>query len=399
MSSEKPKPPRLGSPVAGTRRDQVRPTISAGIATTQAGQRPGGGDVEQRVAVARGRAHADDGAEGAEQDGRRDEVRQAHGGTVVARREVVAELVHAEDGQQRHGERRAGDDPARERHRAIGVEGLRAHEEERAGQERGQHGEAEQRQRQQRPGRLRHVAQRPRLHDDAVALGLQERRVAERLEAAEQHVERAAGVGAQPAAEDDHAAADLALVHLQHVLGRVAQPLLGDEQVLGGQRRGRAPAPAEGPERHVIQRITRDSTRSTTAGTAGQPASGRARRGRPPVGQPRYLRKASVAFVPPKPNALRQRDLDVLLARLVRDVVEVAVGIGRLVVDGRRQHPVVEGQHGGDGLDAARGAEQVPVIDLVDETASRRACSPKTRLMASVSNLSLYGVEVPWALM
>ena len=40
-----------------------------------------------------------------------------------------------------------------------------------------------------------------------------------------------------------------------------------------------------------------------------------------------------------------------------------------------------------------------PVIDLVDEIASLRACSPKQRLIASVSSLSLYGVEVPWALM
>ncbi len=30
-----------------------------------------------------------------------------------------------------------------------------------------------------------------------------------------------------------------------------------------------------------------------------------------------------------------------------------------------------------------------PVIDLVDETATLRACSPNTRLMAMVSDLSL----------
>ena len=40
-----------------------------------------------------------------------------------------------------------------------------------------------------------------------------------------------------------------------------------------------------------------------------------------------------------------------------------------------------------------------PVIDLVDDTASFRAWSPKQRLMASVSILSPCGVEVPCALM
>ena len=40
-----------------------------------------------------------------------------------------------------------------------------------------------------------------------------------------------------------------------------------------------------------------------------------------------------------------------------------------------------------------------PVIDLVDEIASFAACSPNSRLIASVSSLSLNGVEVPWALM
>ena len=40
-----------------------------------------------------------------------------------------------------------------------------------------------------------------------------------------------------------------------------------------------------------------------------------------------------------------------------------------------------------------------PVMDLVEETASLRAWSPNTALMAFVSLASLNGVEVPWALM
>src|SRR5439155_1217238 len=58
-------------------------------------------------------------------------------------------------------------------------------------------------------------------------------------------------------------------------------------------------------------------------------------------------------------EGVRQRRLDVLLARLVRDVVEVAVRVGRLVVDRGRQHAVIEREHRGDRLDAAGGAEEV----------------------------------------
>src|SRR5262245_63402146 len=53
-----------------------------------------------------------------------------------------------------------------------------------------------------------------------------------------------------------------------------------------------------------------------------------------------------------------QRDLDVHLAGLIGDVVEIAVGIRRLVVDGRGQQAVMEAEDGGDRLHAAGGAEQ-----------------------------------------
>src|SRR5207245_2569488 len=58
-------------------------------------------------------------------------------------------------------------------------------------------------------------------------------------------------------------------------------------------------------------------------------------------------------------EGVRQRDLDVLLARLVRHVVEVAVRIRRFVVDRRRQDAVVQCEHGRDRLHAAGGAEEV----------------------------------------
>jgi len=81
--------------------DQPRPIQSAGTAPTG---RPGAGrcDVEQRISIARGRAHPDDGPEGAEEKGRRrrDEVRQTHRRAVVSRGEVVAELVGTEDPEE-----------------------------------------------------------------------------------------------------------------------------------------------------------------------------------------------------------------------------------------------------------------------------------------------------------
>ena len=39
-----------------------------------------------------------------------------------------------------------------------------------------------------------------------------------------------------------------------------------------------------------------------------------------------------------------------------------------------------------------------PVMDLVEPTTISRARSPRTALMAAVSDRSLWGVEVPWAL-
>src|ERR1700730_6971223 len=97
-------------------------------------------DVEERVAVARGRAHADHRPHGAEEEDRRrgrDEVGQAHRGAVVAGGEVVAELVGAEDREQGERDRDAVEQPERLQ---GGVEG---HEWERAAHQaaRGQGGE------------------------------------------------------------------------------------------------------------------------------------------------------------------------------------------------------------------------------------------------------------------
>src|SRR4029077_8468748 len=63
--------------------------------------------------------------------------------------------------------------------------------------------------------------------------------------------------------------------------------------------------------------------------------------------------------VPAETERVRDADGDVGLARLVRDVVEVALGIGLLVVDRRRQQAPLDGQHGEDGLDRPGRAEAV----------------------------------------
>ena len=60
-------------------------------------------------------------------------------------------------------------------------------------------------------------------------------------------------------------------------------------------------------------------------------------------------------------EAERVRDggADAGLARLVRDVVEIAFGVGCVVVDGRRQHAFVDRERAEDRLDGAGGAETV----------------------------------------
>src|SRR5437588_6421063 len=61
--------------------------------------------------------------------------------------------------------------------------------------------------------------------------------------------------------------------------------------------------------------------------------------------------------VPAEAERVRDPDGDVSLPRLVRDVVEVALGILLLVVDRRRQQTAVDGEHGEYGLDRPGCAE------------------------------------------
>ena len=90
--------------------------------------------------------------------------------------------------------------------------------------------------------------------------------------------------------------------------------------------------------------------------------------------------------------------VDFHLAGLVGYVVEVAVRVGGLVVDGRRDGAGFERLAAG-GPTPPAAPSMCPVAPLVELTARRRACSPNTDLMAWVSQTSPCGVEVPWALM
>ena len=77
-------------------------------------------------------------------------------------------------------------------------------------------------------------------------------------------------------------------------------------------------------------------------------------------GQGSNFLKTTEALAPPNPkvfdSTLRDRDP----ARRVRHVVQVALGVGVLEVDRRRDDAVLDREHGGDRLDAAGRAEQVP---------------------------------------
>ena len=64
--------------------------------------------------------------------------------------------------------------------------------------------------------------------------------------------------------------------------------------------------------------------------------------------------------MPPKPNEFDSAYLNRGRALDVRDVVEIALRIGRLVVDRGRNHLMPDREHGDAGFEAAGGAEQVP---------------------------------------
>src|SRR5262245_1320774 len=65
-------------------------------------------------------------------------------------------------------------------------------------------------------------------------------------------------------------------------------------------------------------------------------------------------------IVPAEPERVRHGEPNIHLAGLVRDVVEVAVGVRGLVVDRGRHDAAVDGQHARRALDGSRSPEHVP---------------------------------------
>src|SRR5919206_4086834 len=61
--------------------------------------------------------------------------------------------------------------------------------------------------------------------------------------------------------------------------------------------------------------------------------------------------------VPAEAERIREADADLGLARLVRDVVEIALRVRLVVVDRRRQHAALDGEDREDRLDRAGRAE------------------------------------------
>ena len=87
--------------------ENASPMASAGSRNDEAGQRSGDPDIEQHALGIDGGADADEGAEGADERRRGQEIRQAGVHAVVHAGEVVAEFVRQQDGQQRERERQA----------------------------------------------------------------------------------------------------------------------------------------------------------------------------------------------------------------------------------------------------------------------------------------------------
>src|SRR5215470_4100636 len=122
MRSESPKTtlPPAGSSATF---DQPSPIQSAGRATTSPAMGPAAAMSKSEL-----RSRADDGAEGAEEEGRRrgNEVRQADRGAIGAGHEVVAELVGAQDGEESEGKRHAVEQACGLGERIEGQEGSRS---------------------------------------------------------------------------------------------------------------------------------------------------------------------------------------------------------------------------------------------------------------------------------
>ena len=73
-----------------------------------------------------------------------------------------------------------------------------------------------------------------------------------------------------------------------------------------------------------------------------------------------HLRIISVALIPPNPNEFDSAISKVWPIALLRHIIQLALRIGIIEIDRRRQHLVDQRQHGDARLKSAGAAEQVP---------------------------------------
>ena len=118
----------------------------------------------------------------------------------------------------------------------------------------------------------------------------------------------------------------------------------------GGHARRRDPEPALPAGRRGARARRTSCSRSLAELHAGSSSTEDVSRARPNRTQPLW---------PPRPIAFESATSTCTSPRLVRDVVEVALGVGLAVVDRRRQDAVVEREHAHHRLDRAGRAEGV----------------------------------------
>ena len=122
---------------------------------------------------------------------------------------------------------------------------------------------------------------------------------------------------------------------------------------------------------------------------------------RPPFqGLAGELPEDQAGVVAAEAEVVRQRDIDVDLPRLVRHVVEVALRVGSLVVDRRRNGIPLAGEDRQDRLDRAGGAEAVSgrAFGGGDGGAPRLVLAERNLDHARLAGVST-GVDVACALM
>ncbi len=150
---------------------------------------------------------------------------------MVAGREVVAELVRAQDREQGERERDAVQQPQGPEERVEGHERERAVDQAAGGQGR-EHGQDEQEQVDARPGRLADVGQRHRADPDQVALSPEERGEPEGLEARLDQGEGPGRLHQQGPAPREGDPADLLPLDAEDVLYVPPQQILDHREAL-----------------------------------------------------------------------------------------------------------------------------------------------------------------------